>query len=321
MSKKRWPGVKLPVEFWYGSFDEDAKDNGDERGECYHCEIMSGASIGDASRTSGCQTGGTLGGFIQGTTTGRIIGVTTSHLFLDSRSRKTSSLDQRNVPRKVVQPAVSDSEGSSKDNLNAIDVTFGTVVYVCSDPYVDDDASTESLMVGRELRMKNVAFIVPEPKRSCTNRYSATSVDARFRSVSCCQDFGSWKIEKYVLKVGKETGCTIGRISKAHDMFYCKELAGIVMNTVASGDGQTLCAIGDSGSFVVNSRGRVVGMAVGGLSGWNPKSEHIFHSMVFTPIGKILEWAKEEFGEGFVIADSGQLECQQSFHSERIDPV
>jgi hypothetical protein len=297
MSKKRWPRVKLPVEFWYGSFDEDAKDNGDESGGCYHDEIMSGASIGDASRTSGCQTAGTLGGFIQGTTTGRIIRVTTGHLFFDSRSRKTTSLDQRNVPRKVVHPAFSDSDGSSKENLDVMDVTFGTAVYACSDPYVDDDASTESLMVGRKLRMKDLAFTVPGPKRSCTNRYSVTSVDARFRFVSCCQGFGSWKIEKYVMKVGKETGCTIGRISKAYDMFYCKELAGIVMNTVASGDGQTLCAIGDSGSFEVNSRGRVVGMAVGGLSGRDPKAS--VHSTAWSlhQLGRFSNGPKRNLGK------------------------
>jgi hypothetical protein len=125
--------------------------------------------------------------------------------------------------------------------------------------------------------------------------------------VTGCSGERQYVIGEPVLKVGKETGSTVGTVTSAQDVFYHGDLKSDVINNIVYNEDKVLCKKGDSGSFIVNTIGNVIGLAVGGCVGRSRDLKHGFFHLSFIPIDKVRKWAHEEFDEEFYVPSEKDL--------------
>lgn len=113
--------------------------------------------------------------------------------------------------------------------------------------------------------------------------------------------------DEEVMKVGKSTGFSHGQISKTKAFIFHEDFG------VEVALGHTLgmqCDKGDSGSFIVNGSGQVVGLLIGAVKSMklitSDGQGEIFSQGCYVDIADALRWCSKVLGEEVDIMKTNQ---------------
>jgi len=98
-------------------------------------------------------------------------------------------------------------------------------------------------------------------------------------------------------KVGRSTGFSVGNVSKTKARFYHENYGEDIM---AGQIKDIIVDKGDSGSFIFDPTGKVVGMLVGSVQGITAPMEGdrmVFMSAIYVDIDDVLRWCSRVTGE------------------------
>ena len=267
-----------------------------------------GPEFGQLTSNDGeIDSSGTLGGYVYGKQTRRIFGLTVRHLLISKPNQKLESVISINQPsdpdfeKKVAAFSSACMESSTseeyeyyKEQLEEIEKhkstrLFGKVMHAIwsivpnafAPPNVNDFAliQIEANCVGlNTLRIPDGA-----------------PFDHRVKGVAQPEKNGR------VMKIGSVTGFSAGRVSSTqafiyHEDFGCEISLGHTVDMNVSK--------GDSGSFMFNSKGEVVGMIVGAVKSSAVvfgSDEIVFSQGCFIIMEDALRWASKALGEEVAI--------------------
>jgi hypothetical protein len=264
-----------------------------------------GRSIGPDSTIDGLSVKGTctLGGYVYGTTTKRVWGLTCGHIVFPKPG--SASLEH---PIAVNQPSDEDYDFTMDvyihaandqsnhepgrrhfqqklDTLKAIERRLGTIIH----------ASWKTVPVAfGSPEIEDFAMIEIRDTRVGMNNIRVTGDTPFFPRVTGA---GECKIGDSVAKVGRSTGFTTGHIAKTKAVVYHEDygeeiMVGPIQDMIVDKE--------DSGSFVFHKTGKVVGMLVGAVQGTEVVMEgnrSVFMSGIFIDIADVLRWCYRVTGE------------------------
>ena len=270
-----------------------------------------GPDVGDISAIKKTQvTSGTLGGYVIGTTTGRIFGLTVGHLVFP---KPTKDPLQRRV--RIVQPSdyeylraltraeqfMNDAAPDAKDayrakyeSLKSIEHEryLGTVIHA--------SWTTIPAPFGAP-QLTDFALIQVDNARLGSNRLRLPS-DCPF--VSIINGAAVPRTGESIMKIGKATGYSEGVVWETKAFIYHDDFGGEVCLEHTH---NMAVDKGDSGSFIINGSCKVVGLLVGAVKEKKMFHEHgeVFSQGCFIAMDDALRWCSKVLGEPVEILKTG----------------
>ena len=257
-----------------------------------------GRSIGPDTTIPGlCVKGtGSLGGYVYGTKTNRIWGLTCGHLVFP-----TPSSPLLEHPIDINQPSDEDYDFAMAVYLNAAnDPSYGEPVQQHFQNKLDALKNIERRLgsiLHASWKTVPVAFGAPEIEDFALIQMRDTRIGTNTIRIIGATPFaplvtgaGDCKIGTSVAKVGRSTGFTTGHIGKTKAVIYHENYGAEVM---AGQIHDMIVDKGDSGSFVFDKTGKVVGMLVGAVQGTEEAMEgnrSVFMAGIFIDIADVLRW-------------------------------
>lgn len=277
-----------------------------------------GRSIGpdwrDLDNGSIPQSSGTLGGYVYGKRTKRVFGLTCGHLVF-----KRPSNQPLHRPVRIQQPSDDDYIANLKSTRQAIDDSqtdeahswftkqykelediaytrlLGTIIHatwnIVPNPFAVPEVADFALIHLENHRIGQNTLRIPE-KLPFLPVVHGTSLIRQ---------------DEKVMKVGKSTGFSHGKISRTKAFVYHENFG----TEVALGHTQGMqCDKGDSGAFIMNGSGQVVGLLVGAVKSMrlvSPDGEgEVFSQACYIEIGEALRWCGKVLGEEVDVMKTNQ---------------
>ena len=265
-----------------------------------------GRSIGADSNIPGFPIKGTcsLGGYVWGTKTKRVWALTCGHLVFPSPG--PSSLCR---PIHVNQPSDQDYKFTLEICTNAVnDPLRSEEVRAHFQSEMDTLKGTErrlGTIVHASWRTVPIAFGAPDIEDFALIEIRETRIGRNNIRINggtsgffpLITGASRGRVGDWVGKVGRSTGFSVGKVSKTkariyHENYGEEVMVGQIKNIIVDK--------GDSGSFVFNTNGKVVGMLVGSIQATKAPMEGnriVFMSAIYADIDDVLRWCSRVVGE------------------------
>jgi hypothetical protein len=265
-----------------------------------------------------------LGGYLRGKTTGKVVGVTVGHAILDKptilakhTTPPLTVLDGTGFGHRLVSPSDADhvelrqfyrttAEEFSKAKNSAEAQRF-------RDLYEAEKNREYCRYYGESIRAiwrmspdpvihqyyvtdGDFCLVSPKADRMGKNNVKIPEISGM---AQCIRGAGHDADDKRVYKIGRTTSFTTGRIQAGYGVYAHERLPTVMIRakTIRGSHGH-FCGKGDSGSFVVDAEGGVVGVLVGGIIGKDPRSRVTLLDVgCYVEVTKLLEWAKDVMHE------------------------
>ena len=274
---------------------------------------------------------GTLGGFLVGSRTGRVLGVTAGHLFpaggkiiqpfLSDGTAHHARLVKDLRELRALLPRVEEDgeaggvESASDDNPEntPLECALRRERNLMSEIMSLESAFRRGVVgrVGYAVARrdgggaKDVGLIEMEPGLSVANLVNIIAPDGEYtfsgfsRGMGKELRAGELKVGMKVVKFGKETGGTVGWVRGARDVFWTKEAGELELEVLE----ECWCREGDAGAWVFGGDREVVAMVIGGVEAYDESGGDVVRRAVVMRIESVMRWAENVYGEEFTIGE------------------
>jgi hypothetical protein len=296
----------LPIKVLIGVFEFTIGSNRE-----YYSRPGPGASI---SHEDDEGQSATLGGYIRGTRTNRIMGLTVGHMVFDkpmNPNTPISALQPVGGGHRIISPSNQDARDHQMELLNKIKALcpredkplidqfqrkLDDYVSKCRDKYFGE--TTRAIWQLSQDRIPGIPYpgildmALVNTHEDRTGR-NDLPVPPSENLPTIVLGVGSAKEGENVYKVGRSTGFTEGYISADWQFHTHRDFKRVIAFKGVMARTGHIVEAGDSGALVINERGRVMGMITGGLAAVDRNNRVISEISTATYISSedILEWA------------------------------